>query len=94
MSLKPYSTRNYEALPAGFGVGRLNASAAALRSGFVRIRGHLRRSGAAYVVLAISLLLTALAYYYVLVTWATVVALANYLRRGVPAVWEKAEGTR
>jgi cellulose synthase/poly-beta-1,6-N-acetylglucosamine synthase-like glycosyltransferase len=36
----------------------------------------------------------AIAYYYVLVTWATVVALANYLRRGVPAVWEKAEGTR
>ncbi|HVS85727.1 MAG TPA: glycosyltransferase family 2 protein [Gaiellaceae bacterium] len=25
--------------------------------------------------------------YYVLVTWATVVALWNYLRRGVPAVW-------
>jgi cellulose synthase/poly-beta-1,6-N-acetylglucosamine synthase-like glycosyltransferase len=36
----------------------------------------------------------ALAYYYVLVTWATVVALAGYLRHGVPAVWEKAEGTR
>ena len=36
----------------------------------------------------------ALAYYYVLVTWATVVALAGYLREGVPAVWEKAEGTR
>ena len=32
--------------------------------------------------------------YYVLVTWATVLALANYLREGVPAVWEKAEGTR
>ena len=32
--------------------------------------------------------------YYTLVTWATVVALANYLRRGVPAVWAKAEGTR
>jgi cellulose synthase/poly-beta-1,6-N-acetylglucosamine synthase-like glycosyltransferase len=32
--------------------------------------------------------------YYVLVTWATVVALARYLRFGVPAVWEKAEGTR
>jgi glycosyltransferase involved in cell wall biosynthesis len=32
--------------------------------------------------------------YYTLVTWATVVALANYLRRGVPAVWGKAEGTR
>jgi glycosyltransferase involved in cell wall biosynthesis len=36
----------------------------------------------------------ALAYYYVLVTWATVVSLAGYLRDGVPAVWEKAEGTR
>jgi cellulose synthase/poly-beta-1,6-N-acetylglucosamine synthase-like glycosyltransferase len=36
----------------------------------------------------------ALAYYYVLVTWATVQALARYLRLGVPAVWEKAEGTR
>jgi cellulose synthase/poly-beta-1,6-N-acetylglucosamine synthase-like glycosyltransferase len=32
--------------------------------------------------------------YYVLVTWATVVALWNYLRRGVPATWEPAEGTR
>jgi hypothetical protein len=32
--------------------------------------------------------------YYTLVSWATVEALANYVRRGVPAVWEKAEGTR
>ena len=32
--------------------------------------------------------------YYVLVTWATVAALAGYLRSGVPAVWEKAAGTR
>ncbi|MGH3051053.1 MAG: glycosyltransferase family 2 protein, partial [Gaiellaceae bacterium] len=31
--------------------------------------------------------------YYVLITWATVVALWNYLRRGVPATWEPAEGT-
>jgi glycosyltransferase involved in cell wall biosynthesis len=36
----------------------------------------------------------ALAYYYVLVTWATVAALGGYLRSGVPAVWEKAAGTR
>jgi glycosyltransferase involved in cell wall biosynthesis len=36
----------------------------------------------------------ALAYYYVLVTSATVVSLAGYLRHGVPAVWERAEGTR
>ena len=32
--------------------------------------------------------------YYTLVTWATVRALANYLRRGVPATWEAPEGTR
>jgi hypothetical protein len=35
-----------------------------------------------------------LARYYVLVTWATVVALWNYLRRGVPATWEPPAGTR
>jgi cellulose synthase/poly-beta-1,6-N-acetylglucosamine synthase-like glycosyltransferase len=35
-----------------------------------------------------------IARYYVLVTWASVVALANYLRRGVPATWQAAEGTR
>jgi glycosyltransferase involved in cell wall biosynthesis len=35
-----------------------------------------------------------LARYYTYVTWATVVALGNYLRRGVPATWEAAEGTR
>ncbi|HEY4346337.1 MAG TPA: hypothetical protein VGM80_02030, partial [Gaiellaceae bacterium] len=28
--------------------------------------------------------------YYVLVSWATVVALVNYLRRGVPASWDPA----
>lgn len=35
-----------------------------------------------------------LAYYYLLVTHATNVALVRYLRHGVPAVWDKAEGTR
>ena len=35
-----------------------------------------------------------IARYYTLVTWATVVSLWNYLRRGVPATWEAAEGTR
>jgi len=35
-----------------------------------------------------------IARYYVLVTWATVVGLWNYLRRGVPTTWEAAEGTR
>jgi cellulose synthase/poly-beta-1,6-N-acetylglucosamine synthase-like glycosyltransferase len=46
------------------------------------------------VLLAQALLLLAaaagvgIARYYVLVSWATVVALVNYLRRGVPAGWE------
>jgi len=35
-----------------------------------------------------------IARYYVLVSSATVVSLWNYLRRGVPATWEPAEGTR
>ncbi|HET7146273.1 MAG TPA: glycosyltransferase family 2 protein [Gaiellaceae bacterium] len=35
-----------------------------------------------------------IARYYVLVTWATLVALWNYARRGVPTTWEAAEGTR
>lgn len=45
-------------------------------------------------VLAAALLGVGLPRYYVLVTWATVVALWNYLRRGVPSTWEPAEGTR
>jgi cellulose synthase/poly-beta-1,6-N-acetylglucosamine synthase-like glycosyltransferase len=49
--------------------------------------------------LQLGLLLAALAgvgiaRYYVLVTWATVVSLWNYARRGVPSTWEAAEGTR
>src|SRR5205823_11949155 len=35
-----------------------------------------------------------IARYYVLVSWATVVALWNYIKRGVPATWEAAAGTR
>jgi cellulose synthase/poly-beta-1,6-N-acetylglucosamine synthase-like glycosyltransferase len=35
-----------------------------------------------------------IARYYTLVSWATLVALWNFLRRGVPATWEVAEGTR
>ncbi len=45
-------------------------------------------------VLLAALVGVGIARYYVLVTWATVVALWNYLRRGVPATWEIAEGTR
>ena len=35
-----------------------------------------------------------LAYYYLLVTWATIVGLARYLRGGIPGTWERAPGTR
>lgn len=35
-----------------------------------------------------------LARYYTLVTWGTVESLVNYVDRGVPAVWDKAPGTR
>ena len=45
-------------------------------------------------VLAAAAFGVGLARYYVLVTWATLVALWNYLRRGVPATWHAAEGTR
>jgi cellulose synthase/poly-beta-1,6-N-acetylglucosamine synthase-like glycosyltransferase len=44
--------------------------------------------------LAAALAGVSIARYYTLVTWATVQALVNYLRRGVPATWEAAEGTR
>ena len=46
------------------------------------------------VLLAAAAVGVGIARYYALVTWATVVALWNYLRRGVPATWEAAEGTR
>jgi len=45
-------------------------------------------------VLLAALLGVGLPRYYVLVTWATVVSLWNYLRRGVPSTWDVAEGTR
>ncbi len=50
--------------------------------------------GAQIAVLVAALAGIGIARYYVLVTWATVASLVNYLRTGVPPVWEKAEGTR
>jgi cellulose synthase/poly-beta-1,6-N-acetylglucosamine synthase-like glycosyltransferase len=46
------------------------------------------------VLLVVALAGVGIARYYVLVTWATLVALWNYVRRGVPATWDVAEGTR
>ena len=50
--------------------------------------------GAQLLVLVAAGARSGVARYYVLVTWATIPALANYLRAGVSPVWEKAEGTR
>ncbi len=50
--------------------------------------------GAQFLLVAAAIAGVGIARYYVLVTWATVVSLWNYLRRGVPATWEAAEGTR
>jgi cellulose synthase/poly-beta-1,6-N-acetylglucosamine synthase-like glycosyltransferase len=45
-------------------------------------------------LLAAALFGVGIARYYVLVTWATVQSLFNYVRHGVPTTWEAAEGTR
>jgi cellulose synthase/poly-beta-1,6-N-acetylglucosamine synthase-like glycosyltransferase len=50
--------------------------------------------GAQGALLAAAAFRSGIARYYVLVTWATLPALLNYLRAGVPPEWEKAEGTR
>jgi cellulose synthase/poly-beta-1,6-N-acetylglucosamine synthase-like glycosyltransferase len=50
--------------------------------------------GAQLTVLGAAFARSGIARYYVLVTWATVPALLNYLRAGVSPVWEKAEGSR
>ena len=46
------------------------------------------------VLLLAAIARSGIARYYVLVTWATIPALVNYLRSGVSPVWEKVEGTR
>jgi cellulose synthase/poly-beta-1,6-N-acetylglucosamine synthase-like glycosyltransferase len=50
--------------------------------------------GAQVAVLLAAIAGVSIARYYTLITWATLVALVNYLRRGVPATWQVAEGTR
>jgi len=68
----------------------LAASVALVREGWLyqlALAGQLLLLAAAGVGVGV-------ARYYVLVTWATVVALWNYLRRGVPATWDVPEGTR
>jgi cellulose synthase/poly-beta-1,6-N-acetylglucosamine synthase-like glycosyltransferase len=50
--------------------------------------------GAQLLLLLAAAVGVGIARYYTLVTWATVQALWNYARRGVPATWQAAEGTR
>jgi Glycosyl transferase family 2 len=68
----------------------LGATAALVREG--RIYQAALAAQASFLALAGAR--PGIARYYTLVTWATVVSLFNYLREGVPTVWEKAEGTR
>ena len=76
----------------------LGVSAALLRQGLVYEIAF--SAQVAWLVLALAGRMrlpvpgAALAYYYFLVTLATLVGLVRYLRFGVPAVWERAEGTR
>ncbi len=50
--------------------------------------------GAQVALFSAALARSGIARYYVLVTWATVPSLINYLRAGVSPFWEKVEGTR
>ena len=68
----------------------LGSSIALVREGLV----YQIALGVQLLVLLAAAVGVGIARYYVLVTWATVVSLARYLRFGVPAVWAKAEGTR
>jgi len=67
-----------------------------LASARLASRGGLYRTalGAQLAFLGVAVIRPGLVRYYVLVTWATLPALAGYLRRGVPAVWEQAPGSR
>ena len=85
-------------LPFGFTAAR----SVALVGASVGSSVALARDGATYqailgaqlALLVAAVVRSGIARYYVLVTWATVVALWNYVRHGVPATWEAPEGTR
>jgi cellulose synthase/poly-beta-1,6-N-acetylglucosamine synthase-like glycosyltransferase len=68
----------------------LVTSIALVREGWI----YVAVLGAQLALAAAALAGVGIARYYALVTLATLVSLWNYLRRGVPATWEAAEGTR
>jgi cellulose synthase/poly-beta-1,6-N-acetylglucosamine synthase-like glycosyltransferase len=78
-----------------YGSGLLHLALLASSLGLARRGGvYALALGAQAAVLAHAAARPGLPRYYVLVTWATVEALAGYLRHGVPATWEPPEGTR
>jgi hypothetical protein len=68
----------------------LMSSIALARSG----RVYCRALGAQLSLFLAAAVRPGIARYYVVVTWATVPSLINYLRGGVSPVWEKVAGTR
>jgi len=68
----------------------LGTSIALVRDGWI----YATALGLQLALLAAAVAGVSVARYYVLVTWATIVALCNYLRRGVPPTWAAPDGTR
>ncbi len=94
-------------LPVGYLIAMISHRTLRYASGLLHIvlaatSIALATSGVVYVLVLVGQLIllaafaagVSIARYYVYVTWATVRALVNYLRRGVPATWEAPEGTR
>jgi glycosyltransferase involved in cell wall biosynthesis len=78
-----------------YGSGLLHLALLGSSIALARRKGVYRAALAGQLaVLGIAAARPGLPRYYTLVTWATVKALRNYARQGVPAVWAKAEGTR
>jgi cellulose synthase/poly-beta-1,6-N-acetylglucosamine synthase-like glycosyltransferase len=78
-----------------YGSGLLHLALLASSISLVRAGTVYRATvGAQVALLLAAAARSGIARYYVLVTWATVPALINYLRAGVSPVWDKAEGTR
>jgi cellulose synthase/poly-beta-1,6-N-acetylglucosamine synthase-like glycosyltransferase len=80
-----------------YGSGFLHAALLSINLALVAMRAGVVYDvllGLQVAFLALAALRPGLPRYYTLVTWATLVSLWNYLRRGVPATWDAAEGTR
>jgi cellulose synthase/poly-beta-1,6-N-acetylglucosamine synthase-like glycosyltransferase len=78
-----------------YATGFLHLSLLLASARLSRLPGPYRLAlGGQLALLAVAAARPGLVRYYVLVTWATLPALAAYLRRGVPPVWEQAPGSR